>query len=57
MRHRLQHANVYLFFNEGPKERQHQVKLSGKGEAELWDAQTGDISRLTRSQREALFSL
>jgi hypothetical protein len=51
MRHRLQHANVYLFFNEGPKESQHQVKLSGKGEAELWDAQTGD------SQREALFSL
>ncbi len=47
MRRRLQDADVYLFFNEGPNSSQHSVQLMSKGKAELWDAQTGEISALT----------
>jgi len=50
MRRRLLNADVYLFFNEGSKTSEHSIRLMSRGKAELWDAQTGEISGLTAKQ-------
>jgi hypothetical protein len=45
IRRRLQDADVYLIFNEGPDASSHTVTLRSDGKrAEIWDAQTGKIT-------------
>jgi alpha-L-rhamnosidase len=45
MHRRLKDADVYLFFNEGPKASSHAVTLQSEGQrAEIWDPQTGKIT-------------
>jgi alpha-L-rhamnosidase len=41
---RLKDANVYLFFNEGPKSSSHSVTLKATGKVEVWDPATGSVS-------------
>ncbi len=44
IRRRLQDADVYLFFNEGPQPSVHAVTLRSEGHhVEMWDAQTGKV--------------
>jgi hypothetical protein len=43
---RLQDANVYFFFNEGPQLSSHTVTLKATGKVESWDPATGTVSPL-----------
>jgi hypothetical protein len=45
MRRRLNDADVYLFFNEGPDASSHMLTLRSEGKrGEIWDPQTGKIT-------------
>ena len=45
MRRRLNDADVYLFFNEGPDASSHMLTLRSEGKCgEIWDPQTGKIT-------------
>jgi hypothetical protein len=45
MTRQLKDANVYLFFNEGPRVNAHEVTLKATGKkAEVWDPATGSVS-------------
>ena len=43
----LKDGEIYFFFNESDKAQSSNATLSGKGQAQVWDATTGRISPLT----------
>jgi hypothetical protein len=43
---RLKDAELYFLFNEGSEKRSFRITLSGKGNPQIWDAMTGEITRL-----------
>jgi hypothetical protein len=43
---RLKDAELYFLFNEGTEKRSFLITLSGKGSPQVWDAMTGEITRL-----------
>ena len=44
---RLRDADLYFFFNESNENQNSNVTLAGTGEAQLWDAMTGNIKLIT----------
>lgn len=51
-------ADVYLFFNEGPKVCDHEVTLASKGATvQSWDAQTGQIHSVAFTHKDGGVSL
>ncbi len=46
MKRRWKDADVYLFFNEGPKATSHRITLQSRGKAESWNPQTAAITEL-----------
>ena len=52
MRRRLKDADLYVLFNEGPKQTSHRIVVRGTGKkVELWDAATGDSHALSSTPR------
>ena len=53
MHKRWQDADVYFMFNEAKESMIRQVTLTGRGEVQEWDTQTGDINPLQVSSANA----
>jgi hypothetical protein len=57
MKRQWKDADLYLFFNEGPNATSHQVTLPSGGKAEVWNAQTAEISKLDAKSSSAGLAL
>lgn len=44
----LKDAELYFIFNEGKEKQSVEVTLTGKGTPEIWDAMTGEVSKIEK---------
>ncbi len=49
---KLNDAELYFLFNEGKEKQSFKVTFTGKGQAQLWDAVTGQVSTLQKAVNE-----
>jgi hypothetical protein len=47
----LKDAELYFIFNEGKEKQSVEVTLTGKGTPEIWDAMTGEVSKIEKFKK------